>query len=84
LDAASPYTEADLIKAYGVDGTIGYVGSTDLRGDEPKNPEEAIAMQKQRVASGVRKIPLYDVSGKTVIGEFHVFPGVSVEKPSNK
>jgi hypothetical protein len=30
-----------LIKAISIDGTNGYVFSTDLMGEEPKNPKEA-------------------------------------------
>jgi hypothetical protein len=70
-DATSPYTEPNLIKAQGVDGTIGYVLKTDLDGKMPRNPEEALAQQKSRPAGG-RDIPLYDVQGKTVIGVFHI------------
>jgi hypothetical protein len=70
-DATSSYTEPDLIKAYGVDGTIGYVLKTDLEDQMPKNPEEALALQKSRPAGG-RDIPLYNVEGKTVIGVFHI------------
>ncbi|OAB43315.1 hypothetical protein [Paenibacillus antarcticus] len=70
-DATSPYTEPDLIKAYGVDGTNGYVLKKDLDGEMPTTPEEALAQQKSRPAGG-RDIPLYDVDGKTVIGVFHI------------
>jgi hypothetical protein len=70
-DATSPYTEPDLIKTYGVEGTIGYVLKKDLDGVKPRNPEEAIALQKSRPAGG-RDIPLYDVDGKIVIGVFHI------------
>jgi hypothetical protein len=76
LDAVSTDTEPDLISAYGVDGTLGYVLSKDLRGlrgDLPKTPEEAVA--KQRNAPASRTIPLYDVDGKTVIGEFKISKG---------
>lgn len=77
-DATSPYTEPDLIKAYGVDGTIGYVMKKDLDGEMPKTPEEALA--KQRNAPASRTIPLYDVDGKTVIGEFKISNGVTTLK----
>lgn len=73
LEATSLDTEPDLILAYGVDGTLGYVRSIDLNDDIPKTPEEAIAIQKQYIDAGVvRQIPLYDVDGKTVIGKFNV------------
>ncbi|UQZ83736.1 hypothetical protein SK3146_02943 [Paenibacillus konkukensis] len=69
LDAAFSDTEPDLIKAYGMDGTLGYVKSTDLRGDMPRTPEEAIALMD---SDSERQIPLYDVHGKKVIGQFKV------------
>jgi len=76
-DATSPETEPDLIKAIGVDGTYGYVMKTDLDGKMPKNPTEALEQQRNAPAS--RTIPLYDVDGKTVIGEFKISKGVGVE-----
>lgn len=73
LEATSLDTEPDLILAYGVDGTLGYVRSIDLNDDIPKTPEEAIVIQKQNMDAGpVRQIPLYDVDGKTVIGKFNI------------
>lgn len=77
LDAASLEAEPDLIQAYGVDGTVGYVKSKDLIGDVPKTPEEAISMQRRSEQEGGRQIPLYAVDGKTVIGVFQVGPGIS-------
>jgi hypothetical protein len=63
----------DLISAVGVDGTSGYVRSVELMGELPKTPEEAIAQQNKRNAAGnVRKVPLYAVDGKTIIGVFNV------------
>lgn len=70
-DADSPENEPDLIKAIGVDGTEGYVRKTDLVGELPNSPEEALEMQKNRPPGG-RDIPLYDVDGETVIGLFHI------------
>jgi hypothetical protein len=64
-------TRPDLISAVGVDGTHGYVLKKDLDGEQPKTLEEALAIQKNRPASG-RDIPLYDVDGKTIIGVFHI------------
>jgi len=75
LNATSPDTEPDLIKAYGVDGTLGYVKSEDLNVKMPKSPEEALSKQRSRALSGDRQIPLYDVDGKTVIGKFNVSQG---------
>lgn len=70
-DATSPETEPELISAIGVDGTKGYVLKKDIDGEQPKSPEEAIAIQNSRSPGG-RDIPLYDVDGETVIGVFHV------------
>ncbi|OME92225.1 hypothetical protein BK123_16585 [Paenibacillus lautus] len=70
-DAASPETEPELISAIGVDGTAGYVLKKDLDGEQPKSPQDAIAIQNSRSPGG-RAIPLYDVEGATVIGVFHV------------
>ncbi|MDF2647761.1 MAG: peptidase BlaR1 [Paenibacillus sp.] len=78
LDATSPSSEPDLIKAFGVDGTIGYIKSNDLKGDMPRTPEEAVSIQRNKSKKGVHQIPLYDVSGKNVIGVFNVDPGGQV------
>ncbi|WP_181469871.1 hypothetical protein [Paenibacillus sp. MDMC362] len=43
----------------------------DLDGEQPKSPQDAIAIQHNRSPDG-RDIPLYDVEGTTVIGVFHV------------
>ncbi|WP_179088701.1 hypothetical protein [Paenibacillus amylolyticus] len=69
--ATSPETEPDLILATGVDGTDGYLLKKDMDGEQPKTPEEAIAIQNSRSPDG-RDIPLYDKDGETVIGVFHV------------
>ncbi|MDR1299310.1 MAG: hypothetical protein LBJ84_03560 [Oscillospiraceae bacterium] len=58
----------DLIAAVGVDGvTKGYIKNSDLL-PMPKNPEEALE-QNALMKEGFM-IPLYDVDGETVIGEF--------------
>jgi hypothetical protein len=69
LDAPSYEDEPDLIKAYGIDGTIGYVKKEDLDGPEPKTPEEAVRLSNE---AKPREIPLYDVDGETIIGKFIV------------
>lgn len=69
-DATSPESEPDLIKAIGLDGTEGYVLKTDFDGKKPRNPIEAL--EQQRNAPESRTIPLYDVDGKTVIGQFKI------------
>jgi len=70
-DAASYETRPDLIRAVGMDGTVGYLLKKDIDGEQPNTPEEAIAMQNSRPPGG-RNIPLYEVDGKTIIGVFHV------------
>ncbi|MEC0226761.1 hypothetical protein [Paenibacillus alba] len=70
-DTTSPETGPELISAIGVDGKKGYVLKTDIDGELPKSPEEAIEIQNSRSPGG-REIPLYDVDGETVIGVFHV------------
>jgi hypothetical protein len=70
-DAKSPDDAPDLISATGVDGTSGYIKSSDVFGVQPKTPQEALEKQRKRVP-GTRFIPLYDVDGQTVIGKFRV------------
>lgn len=72
LPAVEVGKEPELIKAYGIDGTIGYVFSTDLMGVQPKNPKEALELQSK--GKNGREIPLYDASGKKVIGKFKINP----------
>lgn len=72
MDVNTPGQEPDLVKAVGVDGTLGYVKFVDMQGKLPKNPEEAIAMQNSRLKEGPKTIPLYDVDGKTIIGKFKI------------
>lgn len=72
LNSDSIESEPDLIKAMGIDGMEGYVLSKDLIGDMPKNPEEALALQKKNEAQGGRDILLYAADGKKVIGKFHI------------
>ncbi|OMF36881.1 hypothetical protein BK133_08145 [Paenibacillus sp. FSL H8-0548] len=70
-DAISSESEPDLISAVGVDGAMGYVLKKDIEGEQPKTPEEALAIQNSRPLGG-SDIPLYDIDGKTVIGVFHI------------
>lgn len=58
--------QLDLIRAYGTNGEIGYVKSTDLETDEYDSPEECLANQSKEDII----IPLYDVDGETIIGDF--------------
>ncbi|KYP82070.1 hypothetical protein [Ferroacidibacillus organovorans] len=67
-------TEPDLILTQGVDANghpiIGYVLKQDEFLPMPKTPAEAVAMDRK--PGSVRKIPLYAVNGKTVIGTFSI------------
>jgi len=64
--------EPDLILAEGRNGTLGYVYASDLNGEfEPRTPEEAIEWQNEHIGED-RVIPLYDIDGETVVGEFIV------------
>lgn len=61
--------EPDLISAYGIDGTFGYVRAKDFDSNA-NTPEKAI--EQQNMNKGSRKIPLYEKDGKTVIGVFEI------------
>ncbi|QTH41063.1 hypothetical protein J4772_26420 [Cohnella sp. LGH] len=64
-------TDPDLILAYGEDGTLGYVRSSDLNW-KPTTPQEALRHQSSSIS---KNIPLYDYNGKLVIGSFELEPG---------
>lgn len=84
--ASSPDKEPDLILAEGLDGTEGYIYATDLNADLPNSPEELLAsmMRNQEIWDNApigqvviaRTISLYDIDGKTVIGEFPITIGI--------
>jgi hypothetical protein len=68
---SSPYERGpELIKAMGIDGTIGYIRRTEADSPMPKTPEEALAMQAKQI--NPRYINLYECDGKTVIGKFKI------------
>ncbi|WP_144940629.1 hypothetical protein [Paenibacillus sp. 32O-W] len=71
--APGPSQEPDLIRAEGGDGVVGYVKASDMN-PSFSSPEEAIANQEAIEEIGYRSIPLYDSDGKTVIGEFKMYP----------
>jgi len=52
----------------------------DLIGPLAKTPEEALAQQSKRKVGDIRKIPLYAVDGKTVIGVFNAVNTQAIEK----
>lgn len=71
----SPYEEGpDLIKAYTVDGKIGYVRAKDFFEEPPKTPEEAL---KRQADKSVKEINVYESDGKTVIGKFEMKPAIT-------
>jgi len=84
LDFAEFNNAPDLLQAVGIDGTTGYVYLTDLFGETPKTPEEAVRFQEEREAKGSYTIPLYANDGKTIIGEFLMEPGNSSNDPDFK
>lgn len=62
--------ELDLIAAMGVDGTSGYLKKDDMFGDQPNNPEEAIAYMKRlekEKARGPKFLPLYASDGRLLL-----------------
>jgi hypothetical protein len=75
----SPYEKnPDLIEAMGINGEIGYIRLSELNGEEPKNPEEALSKQKNDIG---REINVYKNDGKTIIDKF-IIGKVSNEKLS--
>lgn len=64
--------ESDLILAVGENDVTGYVKSADLNAENDLSPQEAVELQKQRIAEGYTGtyVPLYDKDGETVIGRF--------------
>lgn len=69
----SPYErEPDLIKARGINGKTGYIRLSEVNGEDPKTPEEALA---QEVKDKGREINVYESDGKTVIDKFVIGKG---------
>ena len=65
--------------AVGVGGTAGYVRATDLNGPMPKTPEEALRQMRSNAGKN-RRIPMYDIDGRTVIGVFVISGGDVIEE----
>lgn len=73
---------SQLIAAIGINGVNGYVYYSDLYGNQPNTPEEAvqymenldaeIAAAKLAGQEFLRYIPLYDADGITIIGEYGI------------
>lgn len=73
----------DMVAVIATNGTRGYVYRTDLEDADGttasktfKSPEEALAWQEARLGKDF-PVPVYDVTGKTVVGEFVVSSGNS-------
>ena len=79
--------EPDLIRAHATNDRIGYVKNSERKvasGDPSlfKSPEEALHWQANR-PKGPVSIPVYDLDGVTVIGEF-VFSEGTVTSSTDK
>jgi len=72
----TPGNEPDLISAVGEDAKEGYLKKQDMFGEQPNNPEEAMAymerIEKEK-AKGHKYIPLYSSDGETIIGKYKVW-----------
>lgn len=69
----------DLIPVVGDNGKAGYVYVSELNGDTPSSPEEAVK-RHEAIANGTyepRVINVYEADGKTVIDTFTEQTGVS-------
>lgn len=66
--------ELDLVAVLGDNGKVGYVRKSDLDGETPSCPEEAIRMQEEREKAGnpPRVINVYKTDGVTVIDTFTI------------
>jgi hypothetical protein len=72
-DAPTPEQEPDLIEAYATNGRVGFVRREDLTDPLPTSLEEARQISARPPQS--RAIPVYEVDGKTVIGQFVIEGG---------
>lgn len=77
-DATSPATEPDLIRVEASNGLVGYVIKTELdaangttAAESFKSPEDAIRWQEAEGRID-HTVTVYDVDGKSAIGEFVV------------
>lgn len=71
-DAPSPDKAPQLVRVLQEDGNEGYVKYTDLIGELPKNPTEAIEYMKKQEKSSYHEIDVYQVDGKTKKSKFKV------------
>ena len=81
--ATCPEDEPDLILVLATNGKVGYVSRVEAQavdGSSIKTPEEALAWQATE-GQKAHALPVYDVDGTTVVGEFVIEPGTLVEIP---
>lgn len=66
--------EPDLILVEDENGKSGYVYKEDFydTANQPQNPEEAIIYMENLKKNKVKRIPVYESDGKTVIGTFPI------------
>ncbi len=76
IETNSPYMsdQPDLIPAIGDNGKQGYVRNSELIGEAPSSPEEAIRIQEERRANGnpPMVVNVYESDGVTVIDTFTI------------
>lgn len=81
-DAIAVENEPDLILVAATNGLPGYVSKVELdviTGADVSSPEEAVAWQLRQDAAGwtTKSIPVYELDGTTVIGEFEISRSVA-------
>lgn len=75
VPVGGPDGDPDLILAEATNGRVGYVYSTDLDGPAFASPEEARSWSTRTTQeSSPLVIPVYELDGETIIGEFHLTP----------
>ena len=57
----------DLLSVTNEDGVSGYIYIKEIFNKMPNNPQEAAEIGYEFTCT----VPIYDVDGKTVLGEFH-------------
>lgn len=66
------YQDYKMIPALATNGESGYIYESDLLGEAPKSPEEAIAIQESRQSGDFKSIPVYAKDTRTVVGELRI------------
>ena len=72
--------EPDLISAIGTNGIEGYVKADDL---SPTYSSTEEAIEQNGKNGDIRTIPLYDVDGTTILGEFELITNYEAESYTN-